>query len=223
MNYYVWKLSEVSVVSDVTVIDDDTLYLCEREDVTYFPLLSVGDIIPDPFRIKSLCGYDALSCSVLGFGHSYIHKCVSHFFLLPQQNTWQNNLVKEKPVWLTVRGCTLSWWGSHSSRLRDICDQEAEMDAGAQLAFPFLFTLGFWLRKATHIQGVGVSYLFSNKPFWKYPHRHTQRGVLMITLNPASIILKINHTLRSLQSQSHRVCSVFRLPVRPHVVGSYLI
>lgn len=80
MNYYVWKLSEVSVVSDVTVIDDDTLYLCEREDVTYFPLLSVGDIIPDPFRIKSLCGYDALSCSVLGFGHSYIHKCVSHFF-----------------------------------------------------------------------------------------------------------------------------------------------
>lgn len=79
MNYYIWKLSEVSVVSDVTVIDDDTLYLCEREAVTYFPPLSVGDIIPDPFCIKSLCGYDSLSCSALGFGHSYIHKCVSHF------------------------------------------------------------------------------------------------------------------------------------------------
>lgn len=58
-----------------------------------------------------------------------------------------------------------------SSWLRDICDQEAEMDAGAQLAFPFLFTLGFWLRKATHIQGVRVSYLFSSKPFGKYTHR----------------------------------------------------
>jgi hypothetical protein len=54
MNYYVWKLSEVSVVSDVTVIDHDTLQLSERGAVTYSPLLSVGDIIPVPFCINSL-------------------------------------------------------------------------------------------------------------------------------------------------------------------------
>lgn len=79
MNYYVWKLSEVSVVSDVTAIDHDTLHLSERGVVTYSLLLSAGDIIPAPFCVKSPPGCDSLSCSVLGFGHFYICKCVSHF------------------------------------------------------------------------------------------------------------------------------------------------
>jgi hypothetical protein len=126
------------------------------------------------------------------------------------------------------------------------------MSAGTQLAFPLLFTLGFWLRKATHIQSE-LAFLKQAFPeassqthtqthrhtdtqthrhtdTHRHTHRHTQthtdthtRRCAYGESKPSQGNNKINLTLRSLQSWSHRVCSVFRLLVRPRVIGSHLI